>query len=171
MNLWFRLLVVLLRAALRPRSGALDPTSIPFRVLPTDLDTNLHMNNGRYLTLMDLGRMDLTVRTGLWRAMARHRWLPVVAAANVRFRRELRLGAAGTLHTRLLGWDERWFWLEHRIEHEGRVAAVALLRAVFLRGRVSVPPREVALALGIDPESPALPEAVAHARALEGALA
>jgi acyl-CoA thioesterase FadM len=170
MNLWFRLLVVLLRAALRTRAGALDATSIPFRVLLTDLDTNLHMNNGRYLTLMDLGRMDLTVRTGLWRVMVQHRWLPVVAAANVRFRRELRLGASATLHTRLLGWDDRWFWLEHRIEHEGRIAAVALLRAVFLQGRASVPPSEVARALGLDPTSPQLPDAVAHARALEGSL-
>ena len=29
------------------------------RVWPNDLDTNAHMNNGRYLTLMDLGRFDL----------------------------------------------------------------------------------------------------------------
>ena len=171
MNLWLRLLFVLVRAAFKPATGPLQPTSIPILVLPNDLDTNLHVNNGRYLTFMDLGRMDMTLRSGLWRHMLKRRWLPVVATAVVRFRRELRLGARATLHTRLLGWDERWFWLEQRIEHEGKLATVALLRAVFKQGRSTVPPSEVALALGLDPVSPVLPESVAHARALEGALA
>jgi acyl-CoA thioesterase FadM len=171
MNLWLRLLLVLLRAAFRSRIGPLDTSVIPLTVLPTDLDTNLHMNNGRYLTLMDLGRLDLTVRSGLGKLMLDRRWMPVVAAATVRFRRELRLGARASLHTRLLGWDERWFWLEQRIEHEGRVACVALLRAVFKNARGTVPPAEVAEALGVPKESPPLPEAVARAVALEGALA
>ena len=35
------------------------------RVWPNDLDTNAHMNNGRYLTLMDLGRFDLMTQCGL----------------------------------------------------------------------------------------------------------
>jgi hypothetical protein len=48
---------------------------------------------------------------------------------------------------------------------------VALLRAVFKQGRSTVPPSEVAQALGLDPVSPPLPESVTHARALEGALA
>ena len=49
------------------------------------------MNNGRYWSLMDLGRTDLMLRTGLWRAVLRHRWVPVVNAGAIRFRRELRL--------------------------------------------------------------------------------
>ena len=46
------------------------------------------MNNGRYLTLMDLGRADLVIRSGLWRAVLRHGWAPVVSAVKIRFRRE-----------------------------------------------------------------------------------
>jgi hypothetical protein len=51
------------------------------------------------------------------------------------------------------------------------VAGVALLRAVFKDARGTVPPAQVAEALGVAKESPPLPEAVARAVALEGALA
>jgi hypothetical protein len=56
MNLWLRLfwlaLALLWRRKLDPRH---DVSRLTFRVLPTDLDLNGHMNNGRYLTIMDLG--------------------------------------------------------------------------------------------------------------------
>jgi acyl-CoA thioesterase FadM len=47
------------------RRGPLDllgESVVRFRVWPGDLDFNLHMNNGRYLTLMGLGRLDLMAR-------------------------------------------------------------------------------------------------------------
>ena len=47
------------------RLGPLDESVIHARVLPTDLDLNLHLNNGRALTLMDLGRVDLMLRMGV----------------------------------------------------------------------------------------------------------
>lgn len=170
MNLWFRLLVVLVRAGLRDPMAVIARGTIPFRVVPGDLDLNGHVNNGRYLTLMDLGRLDLTVRSGLWRVLFRRRWFPVVATAMVRFKRELRLGARAELHTRVVAWDDRWFWMEHRIESEGKLTTVALLRACFRHGRTTVPAHEVAAALGFDGPSPALPEAALHFMAAERAL-
>ena len=72
MNLIFRLLKTLLLYLLRPtRRGILEESVVRFRVWPNDLDTNLHMNNGRYLTLMDLGRLDLLLRNGSVRHRAR----------------------------------------------------------------------------------------------------
>jgi hypothetical protein len=57
MNLWIRLLWVLLTARGRghldlPRESSL----LTFRVWPHDLDISLHLNNGRYLTLMAMAR-------------------------------------------------------------------------------------------------------------------
>ncbi len=67
MNLYLRLFLLGLRLRLPPcdRAAALAVTEArtPFRVLPTDLDTLMHVNNGRYLTLMDLaGTTCCTVR-------------------------------------------------------------------------------------------------------------
>ncbi|MEN9787224.1 MAG: hypothetical protein RLZZ299_2488 [Pseudomonadota bacterium] len=171
MNLWLRMVVVLLRAAWRAPIGVVERGTIPFRVMPGDLDVNGHVNNGRYLTLMDLGRLDLTVRSGLWRLVVRRRWMPVVAGAMVRFKRELRLGATARLHTRVVGWDERWFWLEHRIESGERLAAVALLRACFKGPDGTVPAADVARAMGFQGPSPELPEAALRFADAERALA
>jgi acyl-CoA thioesterase FadM len=133
-NLWFRLLWLLATFSFRRRlTPPLDVSDLTFRVWPLDLDTSLHMNNGRYWTLMDLGRTDLMLRSGLWRAVLRHKWTPVVSAAKIRFRRELKLFTPFRLETRILCWAENWLVMEHRILSQGRkgeiVNAVALVRA------------------------------------------
>lgn len=135
MNLWFRLLWLLLTAWRRPRLVPPRGVSVlAFRVWPTDLDLSAHMNNGRYWTLMDLGRFDLMLRSGLWKAVRRHRWMPVVTAAKIRFRREMRLFRPFRLETRIVAWAETWLVMEHRIVSKARdgsevVAAISLVRA------------------------------------------
>ena len=88
MNLWLRLLHLIVASFFRARlDPSRDVSRLAFRVWPHDLDTSLHMNNGRYWTIMDLGRADLMIRSGLWRAVLREKWTPVVSAAKIRFRR------------------------------------------------------------------------------------
>jgi acyl-CoA thioesterase FadM len=134
MNLWLRLLSLLATFGFRPKLNLpFDVSQLSFRVWPHDLDTSLHMNNGRYWTLMDLGRTDLLLRSGLWRAVLKQGWTPVVSAAKIRFRREMTLFKAFMLETRILCWAETWVVMEHRIIRTGRngqpiVAAVALVR-------------------------------------------
>jgi hypothetical protein len=59
--------------------------------LPTDIDLLMHMNNGRYASLFDLGRFDLLIRTGIWDAMNARDWYAVVASESVTFRKSLEL--------------------------------------------------------------------------------
>jgi acyl-CoA thioesterase FadM len=132
-NLWFRLLWLLATFSFRQKlKPPHDVSRLDFRVWPSDLDTSLHMNNGRYWTLMDLGRTDLLLRSGLWRAVLRHKWTPVVSAAKIRFRRELRPFTAFRLETRIMCWAQSWVVMEHRLISDGRkgeiVNAVALVR-------------------------------------------
>jgi len=49
--------------------GSTDVGRMTFRVVPTDLDVLGHMNNGVYFSLMDLGRIDLMIRTGAWKRL------------------------------------------------------------------------------------------------------
>lgn len=136
---------------LRTPMQPLDTSVLTFRVWPNDLDVNVHMNNGRFLSVMDLGRFDLTFRTGLGRAMLRNRWRGLVGGATIRFRRSLDPFERYELHTRLLGWDAKWFFLEQRfLKSEGDLAAEGLVRALF-RGRDgNVPPAEVLHHMGHD---------------------
>lgn len=105
MNLWLRFLWVLLTSRFRPKIEVPRGVSkLDFRVWPHDLDLSLHMNNGRYLTIMDLGRLDILIVSGLWRAVLRHRWTPIASAIKIRFRREMRLFQTFRLETRLVAW-------------------------------------------------------------------
>jgi acyl-CoA thioesterase FadM len=162
-NLWFRLIWLLATSWLRPRlKPPFDVSTLSFRVWPLDLDTSLHMNNGRYWTLMDLGRTDLMLRSGLWRDVLKHGWTPVVSAATIRFRRELTLFRPFRLQTTILCWAETWMVMEHRIVTTGKgghdiVAAIALVRVGLydrkVRGFVTV--QRIFEALGTEAVSPA----------------
>ncbi|MCD2497975.1 MULTISPECIES: thioesterase family protein [Microbacterium] len=137
MNLIWRTLLTMLRARLSLRRGnALGPrdvSTVRATTLPTDLDLLRHMNNGRYLSLMDLGRWDLLVRTGLMDAMKQHGWYAVVSAETITFRKSLTLGQRFDIESRLLGHDDRAIFLEHRVVVAGEIYARAIVGARMVR--------------------------------------
>ncbi len=163
MNLWLRLLWLLISAARRPwLSLPADVSILTFRVWPHDLDLSLHMNNGRYLTLMDLGRTDILLRSGLWREVWRNKWTPIASAITIRFRRELRLMQRIRLETRLLCWDETLVVMEQTFvidggPRDGQIASRALFKGGLYNRttRSFVPIAELMLAIGISADSPA----------------
>ncbi len=163
MNLWLRLLWLLATTRLRGRLDApFGVSQLAFRVWPHDLDTSMHMNNGRYWTLMDLGRTDVLLRTGLWRAVLKHGWTPVVSAGKIRFRRELRLGRAFQLETRILCWGDTWAVIEHRMlsrNADGREVAnaTALVRVGLYdrKAKAFVPIQRMMDEMEVAAESPA----------------
>jgi len=61
---------------------------------PWDVDPWRELNNGRTLTLYDLGRLPMADRTGMIRALGRNNWKMAVAGASVRYRRRVRHSSA-----------------------------------------------------------------------------
>lgn len=171
MNLIFRMIRVLLMARYRSRVHALDETTLTFRVWPTDVDVLMHMNNGRYLTLMDLGRADAIIRSGVRARTAGAGWYTVVASETIRFRESLALFSKFELRTKLLGWDDKSFYLRQLFIIRGRVVSIGLVRVRFLRkSGGTVPAREVAAAIVPGLSAPALPHYVAEWQKAESGL-
>ena len=171
MNLILRMLRVLIAARFRPRVSALEETVVAFRVWLNDLDPLLHMNNGRYLTIMDLGRNDAYIRSGMSALVRRRGWFPVVAGETIRFRESLNPLQRYDLRTRLVGWDERSFYIRQVFVVGEREAAVAIVRIRFLRrSGGTVDADEVAAALLPGVASPALPDYVTTWRESESEL-
>lgn len=133
MNLYFRLLGLWLRARRRGPVGLWDTVVTPFRVVPTDLDPLGHMTNGRYLTIMDVGRMDLMHRSGFLAEMRRAGWYPVVAGQTITYRKSLQPWQRFEVHTRVLGFDERWGYTEQTFRAGTTVYAQAYVRTRFLK--------------------------------------
>ncbi len=158
MNLYLRLLWLLWRLRSVTRRGLFDESRVAFRVWPNDCDLNLHMNNGRYLTFMDLGRTHLMAQAGTVKEFLRRRWLPVMAAAEITFIRSLAPFQRFELVTKLVTWDEKYIYLEQTFESEGRLCAHAFVKALFLHRGAKVPNADVVRAIGYEGEAPAMPE-------------
>jgi len=172
MNLLFRLLRILLTTRLRARVGLLEETSLFFRVWPTDLDPLWHVNNGKYGSFMDLGRVDMMIRNGVGRLIASEGWHPVVAAQWLRFKISLTPFTRFELRTRTIGWDDRSFYVRQTFILGGRVAAVGLIRARFLtRSGAPVDATDIVSRIAPTVQSPSLPDYVRDWQAAEGHLA
>ena len=90
----------------------LAPSITVMRVLPTDIDLYLHVNNGSYLQMMDVARSNYIADIGGFPKLKARSWYPVVAASTMTYRRSLTLGQRFEITTRVLGWDERVVYLE-----------------------------------------------------------
>jgi acyl-CoA thioesterase FadM len=158
MNLYFRLILVLISGFLsKTRTSILDVHAVWFRVLPNDLDTNLHMNNGRYLTVMDLGRVDALIRCGLIKKIISEKWMPVIAGVSMIYRRSLAPFEKYRLETHLIGWDEKWIYMEQVfIRNNGDVAVRGYVKATFLKKGIRVPSADIAAAANFTGATPEL---------------
>ena len=144
MNLWLRMLLVLLRVRFRSRIAVGEPSIVEFRNWPWDCDANLHMNNSRYASFMDLGRIDLLGRVGTLGTLRNAKVYPVVTAQHILYRRSLEPFAAFALRTEFLGTDDRSFYVRQTFTRSLRgseqFVARGIVQAMFIGvdGRMSV---------------------------------
>jgi Thioesterase-like superfamily len=109
-------------------------------VTPADLDLFGHMNNSRYLMLMDFARIDYLARMGLLGAAFHYRWtVPVGTAQVAACQRHHRWVGTALLHSlgqislrrapEILAANQRHRRLVH---HDGQPAASAAFADAFL---------------------------------------
>jgi len=157
MNDWIHLGGVALRQLGAHRAELHDVSVLDFVVWPTDCDVNRHLNNGRYLQRMDMGRLSMCASVGLIGPMVKNRWSAVVGAVELEFLKELQLFARFELRTQIVGWDSKWFYIEQRFMRGDQLCAVGRIQALFRGARGRVSPSEVIAELGAVPPSPQLP--------------
>jgi len=125
---------------------------------PWDIDLWMELNNGRTLTLMDLGRIVLFRRMGFIAAMRHRRWAGTIAGASVRYRRRVRMFDRVEIQSRIIGWDARFTYAEHAIWKGGECCSHALLRMAVTGAAGIIPSAEIARELGLAETSPPLPD-------------
>lgn len=158
-----RIPALAIRQHVRPlkRLGVLDEDRLRMRVWPNDIDLNMHLNNASYLSLMDYGRVHLLARTGLLEHLVRARWTPLLGAVWMTYRRSLPLFAAFTLTSRLICWDDRWFYLEQTFTGRDGLAALGWVKSVLRDPNGTLEPQRVLEAIEPGIVSPPIPEAIA----------
>ncbi|CAA0125851.1 Uncharacterised protein [BD1-7 clade bacterium] len=168
MNLHFRLLWLFFKRWLQQRKGsfdrsAFDPTQtcrLGFRVLPHDCDANLHLTSSRYFAMMDICRVDWLLSVCSWKLLIKERWKYVVNAQEITYIRELKPFARFEIKSRLLGWDEKYFYVEHRVVRHGRLHAIAHIRAACVKNGKVLNFGDVLETCGFAMEARELPEAI-----------
>lgn len=170
MVLIVRFLFTLFKSRFRSKIGLLDESVLRFTVLPHDCDLNFHLNAGRFISFMDVGRIELIGRMRVLGTLLRRRWRPVMGGAVVRFRRSVLPFERFDVRSRVIGWDEKWIYVEHIVEKGGTFCAIGHMRTVIrTKEGANVPPADLLALFKLDIASPPLPEFVARWRDAEDA--
>jgi acyl-CoA thioesterase FadM len=152
-----RVLKEALRAKRMPPLEALGAHVSYHRCWPHDLDVYMEMNNGRILSILDIGRTGLAQRVGLIGALKDNKWGMTMAGNSVRYRKRIRLFAKFRAVSRAVGWDDKFFYLEHSIWIGKDCAVQALFRAAVTDKNGIVSPAVVFAHVGHDGKSPEKP--------------
>ena len=167
MNLYFRLLILLLRIRKNTHTqSVLNPVDIDFKVMPSDCDINLHLTNSRYLAFMDLARTWMTERMGLFSEVMKRRWFPIVNATAITYIRDIKPFQKFTVTTQLVGWDHKYFYIEQKFHSDRGLHAIAFVRGVFRHKKGIVAIEEMLEVAGYEGDAPTMPAEIVHWKAM-----
>ena len=133
--MFFRTIFHLFRSRFGHRLGHFDIARTNFITLPTDQDILRHMNNGVYLSIMDVARFDMLMRNGVWQIFKEKGWYPVVVAETISFRKSLTLWQRFQVESRILGFDEKAVYVEQRFVRPDATGEPEIYAQGFIRGR------------------------------------
>ena len=133
MNLILRMFLVLMTSFFKPRLSINKPkNSLTLWVLPNDIDLNMHMNNGRYLTICDLTRVDMFIRTGLAKTMIQEKWIPVISEHTMKYKRPLKLFQKYKVSMEIVSWNDKSFHMLHTFIVNDRIIAEGTSQGVII---------------------------------------
>lgn len=120
------------------------------RCWPWDIDMFGELNNGRTLTLYDLGRLPLAMRVGFLTVLREKKWGSTMAGASVRYRRRIRMFERFEMRSRVVCWDERFIYLEQSIWVDEQPASHILYRSAVTDQNGIVSTVKVIEAMGVE---------------------
>lgn len=154
----FRLIKERLKFGAR-QMGLLDTHVSHHMCWPWDLDPWMELNNGRTLTLYDLGRIPMFKTAGIITAMTANGWGMTVAGSTVRYRRRIRMFHRFETRTQIIGWDHRFLYVEQSMWRGGEALNHLLVRMAATQTSGILPPDRLLNAMGHKTlSSPVLPD-------------
>jgi len=161
MTLYMRMLAILLRQLWsKPAANPLTPQFVFFRAWLHDCDFNFHLTSSRYFALMDLARLDLMFNLGMGKLILKHKWKFVINAQEITYVKEIPPFARFCISSQILGWDEKYFYVEHRVTSNGTLHAVAHVRNAALKDNKVISMWKVFETCGFKNVQASVPEAV-----------
>ncbi len=138
--------------------GMFDVHWSEHRAWPWDTDMFGELNNGRILTLFELGRWGVTQRTGFMGLIFKHKLAFAVAGASVHYRRRIPIFAKYQMRTHFLGFDDKFMYVDQSMWMGDVACNQLLLRAAFTKNRKLFAPSDALDLYGQQVASPKLPD-------------
>ena len=131
--------------------------SVNLIVLPQDIDPFMELNNGRYVTLLDLGRFSLGGKVNMASFLKKNNWSLTIVGTYNEYRFRLRLFQRFILKTKIIGYDENWFYFFQKVERKGKTHMASVVKFAYTSKEGLVLPKEVISAMGIKYDPTGLP--------------
>jgi len=143
-----------------PRFTSMTETHISqHRCWPHDLDFWLELNNGRAMSIYDIGRTALGQRAGLIDTVRKEGWAMTMAGSITRFRRRIHGFERFEMRSRAVCWDDKFLYLEQSMwKQNGECASHVVFRAAVTNKNGLIPIEDVLKAMGREDTSPKMPE-------------
>ena len=161
MNLYFRLFWTWFCARFnKPIIQMGDTIELALRVWPTDLDVNGHMNNGRYMTILDLALVEYMTRAGFLSVAMKKGWKPVLGGSMISFRKSLKPFGRYRLTFRVMCWDERWSYMGFEFWCGETLVASGQSKGAIIGKQGQIASKDAFSILVNTPISPPIPDSV-----------
>ena len=131
--------------------------SVNLIVLPQDIDPFMELNNGRYVTLLDLGRFSLGSKVNMASFLKKNNWSLTIVGTYNEYRYRLRLFQRFILKTKIIGYDEKWFYFFQKAERKGKSHMASVVKFAYTSKEGLVLPKEVITAMGMKYDPTGLP--------------
>lgn len=142
MNLYLRLAKLFIRLFFS-KAKSFDPfddkITQKYMVSPSDLDLFLHMNNGKYLSILDLGRVELMHKSKILKLADKMNGLPVVGEINIKYKRQFFLFQKFSVETCFDKWDDKWVYFKQVFIRKGTVRAEATVKGCIVDKKTGKP--------------------------------
>ncbi|BFZ55410.1 hypothetical protein PYCC9005_002451 [Savitreella phatthalungensis] len=109
-----------------------------------DLDYNLHKSNSTYFADADMARLDFALAHWDRLLLLKAEYYVALGGVAASFKRQIDPYEHYDIQTKLVAWDEKWFFLSTRfVNGKGIHKAQSVAQYVFKRGRKTIEPAEV----------------------------
>ena len=92
-----------------------------FRVLPTDCDLNFHLTSSRYPAFIEAASIHQMGQMGILSKMLKRVCFPINSNYDVTYIRPIKPFEKFRVVSRIVTWDEKYWYKEHRFEVDGEL--------------------------------------------------
>lgn len=146
---WIKLLIAMLNAKFKKKLTGTETVCKSFRVWITDIDISV-MNHAAVMTVLETGRLDLMVRCNFFKVASKNKWFFPSQAISIQFYRPLKIFQKAQIYTRISYVDEKWIYIEQKIERKGKIVAACIVKNTIKKGRETIPTSEIMKKLKIE---------------------